>query len=35
MTIIGIDPGKFTGVAIFTKGALTERMKQQTEKTTT
>lgn len=24
MTIIGIDPGKFTGVAIFTKGALTE-----------
>lgn len=24
MTIIGIDPGKFTGVAIFTNGALTE-----------
>lgn len=24
MTILGIDPGKFTGVAIFTKGALTE-----------
>lgn len=24
MTIIGLDPGKFTGVAIFTNGALTE-----------